>query len=178
MEGMKQALLIVTLFLALTGAADAALYPGKSQGLAPAVKEIGFANVLAFQPANKPAVALRSGTRTASPRFTRRAERRRHGGDRDDLRLHELGEGNPRLAEILREVQEAVGSGRHPVEGGGGNEQRPADAPRVTACGNVYLDVVEQNPGSVTGIDTDVAKINNAVFSRATARGLTSCSAK
>ena len=176
---MKRALAIVLFLLLPAAVASAAIYPGKSNALAPEAKEIGFQNVLQAVLAKKPKAPLSVGWKNGVVVIYQK------GGTKTPTEAAATIYVYTSSAKAFTawqkacakcKTQSAPAGLKMKAEAGTSNGQLTLH--EVTRCANIYLDVIEQNPGNVTTLDSDVAKITNAVFTRATHSGLSSCTAK
>jgi hypothetical protein len=163
----------------LAASAAAAIYPGKSQALMPTLKEIGFTHVLNFQPAKKPAAALAPGYKNGVSALIEK------GPTTSPIEAVVTAYVYSSTAAATRAWRHACGKCRTVSAPGGLHVKAEARTSNklptlheVSACGNVYLDVVEVGSESVSKLDADVAKITNAVYTRAFHGGLSSCTAK
>jgi hypothetical protein len=164
---------------ALASAAAASTYPGTSKALMATPKEIGFTHLLAFRPAKKPAATLAQGYKNG---------------------VTGLFEKGPTTApvEVAATVYvystsaDAKLSWQHScskcttvsapqgilLKAEAGTSNKVPTLHEVTVCGNVYLDVLEEGTESAAKLDGDVAKVTDAIYSRAIHTGLSSCTTK
>jgi hypothetical protein len=163
----------------LAASAGATIFPGKSQALMPTLKEIGFTHVLAFKPAKKPPATLAQGYKNGVSALVQKGTT-----------------ASPTEAVVTAYVYSSTAAAtlawKHAcakcktvsapqglrLKAEAGTSNNLPTLHEVSACGNVYLDVIEQGPESASKLDSDVAKITSAVYARAIHGGLSSCTAK
>ena len=159
--------------------AAAGIYPGKSQALMPAPKEVGFTNMLAFQPAKKPKAALSRGYKNGVVGIFQKGTTTAPTETVITAYVY-TSSANALLAWknacTKCKVVSAPAGLKLKAEAGTSNGQPTLH--EITVCANVYVDVVEQGKVKTLTLDTDVAKSTNAVYQRAVHGGLSSCSAK
>ncbi len=150
--------------LVLAAGASAAIYPGTSQ---------------AFKPAKKPVAALLKGYKNGVVALYAKGTTKAPVNALATVYVYSS-TAAARLAwkhACSKCTTQAAPQGlKVKAEAGTSNGQPTLHT--VSTCGNVYLDVIEQGSQSALKIDTDVAKITNAVLTRAIHGGLSSCSAK
>jgi hypothetical protein len=163
----------------LAAGAAAAIFPGKSQALMPTLKEIGFTHVLAFQPAKKPPATLLQGYKNGVSALIQK------GTTTSPIEAVVT-------AYVYSSTAAATLAWKHAcakcktvsapaglrLKAEAGTSNKLPTLHEVSACGNVYLDVIEEGSESASKLDADVAKITNAVYTRAIHGGLSSCAAK
>jgi len=174
---------VTAVFLAvacvLAAAASASIYPGKSQALMPTLKEIGFTQLVTFQPTKKPAAALAKGYKNGVVALYQKGTQKVPIQSVATVYVYSS-TANARLAwnhACAKCKTQAAPAGLRLKAQAGTSAGMPV-IHEVTVCANVYLDVVVQGKESALKLDTDAAKITNAVLTRATHTGLSSCSAK
>lgn len=162
-----------------TGAAAGKLYPGGAQALAPTPSEVGFAKLVGFERAKEPVAILRRGYRSGVVAWYQKGSAKVLTQAVATIYVYTT------TATATRAWSRACSTcTREPAPGGlhakaeAGTTGGVTTLHLVAACGNVYLDVVELDPPSPAAADTDVARITNAVYARATHFGLSSCAAK
>jgi hypothetical protein len=145
----------------------------------PTQKEIGFPNLLVFKPAKKPAAAFFAGYKNGVSAIFEKGKTSNPIEVVITIYVYSS-TADAKLAwqnscSTCKTLSAPAGL-RLKAEGGTSNK-----LPRlheVTTCGNVYLDVTEQGSESAAKLDSDVAKVANAVYTRATHTGLSSCTTK
>ncbi len=179
MAVMRRTLAIAVLACLLTGTAAASIYPDTSQALMPTPKEIGFTHLLAFQPAKKPSAAFAQGYKNGVSALYQKGTTKAPTEAVATAYVYSS-TADAKLAWQRTcskcKTESAPAGLRLKVEAG--TRSGVLTLHEATTCGNVFLDLTEAGPQSASKLDTDVAKITNAVYTRAMAHGLSSCTAK
>ena len=163
----------------LASAAAASIYPGTSQALLPVAKEIGFTRVLVALPAKKPVAALTRGYKNGATALYQKGTTKVPTEALATAYIYSS-TANAMLAwkNACSKCKVVSAPAGFRLKAEAGTSKGQPTLHEVTACANVYLDVFEQGPTTVSKLDLDLAKITNAVYARATHGGMSSCTAK
>jgi len=177
---MKRALaLVVALSLVSAGTAAAAIYPGSAQKLAPTQQEIAFTTLVSFQKAKTPKGALAKGYKQGVAGLYEKGTAKKPVEALVTIYVYSSAAAAKAAwtASCAKCKVEKAPAGLVLKAEAGTNSGLPA-LHEITACSNVYLDVLEISSEKAATIDSDVVKITNEVYVRALHQGLSSCTAK
>ena len=175
---MRRTLAIAVAACLLAGTAAASPYPGSSQALMPTLKEIGFTQLVLFKPAKKPAAALANGYKNGVAALYQKGTLKVPIQAVATIYVYSsTADATVAWRHACSTCHSEAGPAGLRLKAEEGTSSGVLTLHEVTACGNVYLDVIVGSE-SVAKLDNDAAKITNAVYSRAIAHGLSSCTSK
>ena len=172
---MKSILVLGVLVGAFAAVAAAADYRGKAQALMPTPKEIGYSQVIEFQPAKRPAAKLARGWQSGVAAIFAKGTTKAPAEAVATIYLYANG------ATAKTAWQRACQSCAHVLVQGvqmryqGGTANGTAAFRNWTVCHNVYASVVTAGSESASKLATEAGTIAGWVYKRALGTGMSAC---
>jgi hypothetical protein len=172
---MKTILVLAVLAGAFAAVAAAADYHGKAQALMPTPKEIGFSQVIQFQPAKKPAAKLAGGWQSGVAAIFAKGTTKAPTDAVATIYLYSS------AAAAKTAWQRACPSCKHVLVQGVQLRYQSGTANGVptfrnyTVCHNVYASVVTEGSESPSTLANDAGAIAGWVYKRALGMGMSAC---
>jgi hypothetical protein len=172
---MKLVLAVAVVVGAFAAVAAAADYPGKAQALMPTPKEIGFAQVLQFKPAKKPAAKLAGGWRSGVAAIFAKGTTKAPTEAVTTIYLYSS------AAAAKTAWQRSCPTCKHVLVQGvqlryqSGTSNGGPTFQDYTVCHNVYASVVTVGSESRSKLANDAGTIAGWVYKRALGMGMSPC---